>query len=65
MAKKKILKQRDAFIIGEKYSMFPRSDIRFEMEYSDTADSWAFFANHSNRVKIHIRFNSDDLDQEP
>lgn len=63
--KKNIIKDRDAYIIGEKYSMFPGEDMRFEMEYSITADSWAFFCNKSNRNKIHVRFNSDNLDQEP
>jgi len=59
---KNINKKRDAHIIGEDYGMFPDNNMKFEMNYSQTAESWAFFANRSNRTVCHIKFNSDELD---
>lgn len=59
---KNINKKRDAFVIGETYGMFPKNNMRFEMNYSQTGESWAFFANKSNRTLVHIKFNSDELE---
>jgi len=39
--------------------MFPDNNMKFEMEYSQTEESWGFFANKSNRCQIHIKFDSD------
>ena len=63
MSDPNILKKQDAFIIGEDYSMFPKNNMRFEMDYKTQEPSWAFFANKSNRTQIHIRFNSLALEQ--
>jgi len=57
--------QRDAWIITTKYNFMPETDIKFEVTSTDDDINNNLFANKSNRVKILIGYNSDDLDQEP
>lgn len=57
------LKKRDAFIIADHYGFFPHNNMRFEEERDLDTYSWGFFANKSNRTQIHIKFDSNLLDQ--
>ena len=59
-----ILQQRDAFGIGDIYGFFPTGDVKFEMTYTTTDFSYAFFANPSNRIKVDVSFASDELPQD-
>lgn len=58
------LKKRDAFTIAKTYGFFPTTKMRFEMERNVSADDWGFFANKSNRILIHIKFESNNLEHE-
>ena len=58
-------KDRDSFIIGKTYGMFPEDVMKFEMTLNPVEPSWSVFANRTNEVDILIQFNSEELDKEP
>ena len=58
------LKKQDAFVLADTYSFFPTTKMRFEETQDFTTTSWGFFANHSNRMNIHMKFDSNILGQD-
>jgi len=57
--------QRDAYAISNIHNFIPQTDVKFEINQFPDDINFLFFANATQETKIHIRYNSDDLPQEP
>ena len=58
-----IAKDRDAFVLAQKYGLYPEENLKYEMTFSVYEPSWTVLANHSRDCRILVKFNAVDLDQ--
>ena len=61
---KQIRPKQKAFIMGDDYSLFPQTEMRFEMTIPQDEPSWGFFASRRYPSNIHIRFTSTSIDED-
>lgn len=57
-----LVTQRQAFIIAKQYNFCPQEPLKCERTVPTTAVRSLFFANTSNRVKVLIQYDRDELD---
>jgi len=60
-----LTQKRNAYIIGQKYGMFPFDKCKFETTDIDDTEAFSFFANRSNRTQLLIKFDKTTIDKTP